>query len=212
MLSKNPNQQRHNQPYVEWRSHWTTIHLRSLRSQSISHKNWLAWSHHLDMLGSCQPKEVTKTALAGSQSHQNWLSKMRNSRIWSPYPLHLWSQTIMRMALTNDSVTEPQPCLRSARTGIRRWMKSLMQLVSVKCSEISLSFRKGEKLCQVTGYTRSSVLEQAMCSGSRPGWSVEEITKSKAWTTKLHMHRMFVWATLGLRSPSPPSMISWSIK
>jgi len=35
--------------------------------------------------------------------------------------------------------------------------------------EISLSFRKGEMLCQVTGYTRSSMMEQEMCSSSRPG-------------------------------------------
>jgi len=32
-----------------------------------------------------------------------------------------------------------------------------------------VEFRKGERLCEVTGYTRSSAMEQTMCSGSRPG-------------------------------------------
>ena len=42
-----------------------------------------------------------------------------------------------------------------------------MQLVSIKSLEISWSFRKAERLCQVTGYSRSSAMEQAMCSGSK---------------------------------------------
>jgi hypothetical protein len=72
----------------------------------------------------------------------------------------------------------------------------------------SWSFSKGEKLCQVTGYTKSSVMEQAMCSSSRPGWSVEEITKSKLSTTRLCMHRVLARATFGWYSPSPPIRIS----
>jgi hypothetical protein len=47
---------------------------------------------------------------------------------------------------------------------------------------------EGRKACQVTGYTRSSAMEQAMCSSSRPGYSVEEITESTASTTRLRMH------------------------
>jgi len=54
--------------------------------------------------------------------------------------------------------------------------------------------------------------EQAMCSGSRPGQSVEEITKSKASTTRHCMHRLLAWNTSGWDSVSPPSTISTSIK
>ena len=63
-----------------------------------------------------------------------------------------------------------------------------MQLISIISFEISLSFRAGERLCQVTGYTRSSAMEQAMCSASRPGKSVQEITKWKVLRTWLRMH------------------------
>ena len=51
-----------------------------------------------------------------------------------------------------------------------------------------------------------------MCSGSRQGYSRKEITKSKALTTRLRMHRLLTWATLGWHSRLPPSMISRSIK
>ena len=47
--------------------------------------------------------------------------------------------------------------------------EELDDLVSIKSLEISWSFRKGERLCQVTGYTRSSAMEQAMCGGTKPG-------------------------------------------
>jgi len=42
--------------------------------------------------------------------------------------------------------------------------ESETQLVSIKSLESLWSFRNGERLCPVTGYTRSSAMEQAMCS------------------------------------------------
>jgi len=65
----NPNPQRSSQPEmkvpnVKRRSHWTTIHLRILRSQrQRSHENWLALGRHLEMHGSRRPKVVAGTAL-----------------------------------------------------------------------------------------------------------------------------------------------------
>jgi len=87
-----------------------------------------------------------------------------------------------------------------------------MQLVSIISLEISCSFRKWERLPQMTGYTRSSVTEQAMCSGSRPGHSAEEITKLKASTTRLCIHRWITSTMSGWHSRLPPSKIMRSIK
>jgi len=87
-----------------------------------------------------------------------------------------------------------------------------MQLVSIKSLEISWSFRKGARLYQVTGYTRSSAMEQAMCSGSRPGESAEEITKPKVSTTKLHIHRLLTLARLRWHLRLLPRPILRSVK
>jgi len=176
MSSRNPSPQSSNQPEmkvpnVNYSSHWTTIHLRSIWSPSGTHEHWLALRLRLECHRSHQPKVVTETMLPSSQGMRNCVSKMRNVTIWYPCTLQLWSQTITitRMRLTIQSHSKQQPCLHSPRNGIQQQMKTKMQLVSIKSLEISWSFMKGERFCQVIGYTWSSAMEQAMCSSSRPG-------------------------------------------
>jgi len=131
--NRNQNSQRTSQPEMEIPnvkrgSHCTTIHLRILQSRRRSHENWLAVGRHLEMHESCRPKVVAGTALGRIhwQSLHNWLSTMRNSRIWFPSTLQLLSPilTITRMASTIQSLTKQQPSLRSPTNGIRRWKKS----------------------------------------------------------------------------------------
>jgi hypothetical protein len=108
-------------PNVKRRSHWTTIHLRILRSpRQISHKNWLALKCHLELHGSHRPKVVAGTALGRIHSWRlhDWLSKMRTSKIGFPSMLQLRSPTITRMG-SIQSLTKQQPSLRSPRNGIR---------------------------------------------------------------------------------------------
>jgi len=168
MSSRNPNPLRSNQSTIKRRSHWTMIFLRNLWSQRRSNKNWLALSRQLEMHGSRRPKEVTETVLTGWQSLHNWLSKMRNSIVWFQSMPQLGFPMITRMeSIGSHSNQQPSRC--SLTNGILRWKTSYMQLVSIKCSEISWSFQKGARLCQVTGYTTSSAMEQAKYSDSRPG-------------------------------------------
>jgi len=121
---KPQSQLKNNQPNVKQSSNWMTTHLRILWGQRRSHKNWLALRRHTEMHGSCRQKVPAETALGSWPSLHNWLSKMRNGRIWLPSKLQQWSPTIMRMASMIQCLTMQQPSLGSPTNGIQWWKKS----------------------------------------------------------------------------------------